>query len=313
MKRTITILTTTALLLSTLLIGGCGKDDAKVSVDETTEVQTTEEVTTEEATTAVVEVTTAEPETVFYEAVDEKSQDDPKYQAGMQKIYAFIEAYDELMAHDKNDVYKMMISAFLFNYSNTAREQYNFIESYFKDNGIVTKDGKNIDLTDLNIGVTYINSIIQTYFYNYVNNDTGYYDIFEWAKNQESWESINDFMEAGDGLFYLDQPMKASLFYGQFLSSNKNNINGAIIIYFENPGFDIPDICEITPIYYIGFEINDTQFWALFDENDNLLDINLFDHLNQDTENLEEVFPYIIDPLNGISYYDIYTGKSHID
>lgn len=311
MKRTITILTTTALLLSTLLIGGCGKDDAKVSVDETTEVQTTEEVTTEEATTAVVEVTTAEPETVFYEAVDEASQNDPKYQAGMQKIYDFIEAYDELMAHDKNDIYKMMISACFLDGSNTSNKYYKFIESYFKENNIVTKDGSNIDLSDVYGYMAHVNtiSIIQTYFYNYVNNNTGYYDIFEWVKNQDNWESITDFMTVDDGC-YTDSFMDACIWYGQYLYMNKDNIKGYAIYSYEDLE---SEICDIKPNYYIVFEINEVGFWALFDENDNLLNIYLFGHLNQFTENQEETYPYLIDPLSGISYYDIYTGKSHID
>lgn len=311
MKRTITILTTTALLLSTLLIGGCGKDDAKVSVDETTEVQTTEEVTTEEATTAVVEVTTAEPETVFYEAVDEKSQDDPKYQAGMQKIYAFIEAYDELMAHDENDIYKMMISACFLDGSNTSNKYYKFIESYFKENNIVTKDGSNIDLSDINGYMAHVNtiSIIQTYFYNYVNNNTGYYDIFEWVKNQDNWESITDFMTVDNGC-YADSFMDTCIWYGQYFYMNKDNIKGYAIYPSEDLEYEI---CDIKPNYYIVFEINEVGFWAFFDENDNLLNMYLFGHLNQFTEIQEETYPYLIDPLSGISMYDVYTGKVHID
>lgn len=195
---------------------------------------------------------------------------DTRFEDGMAKVMKLIDAYDDLIKN--GGACESFIQTDL-----ELLTDYAFVKLDLK-----TADGKS--LTGNNI--CYIAGAM--YYYNYVNKNTGFYDIDEWIKTQKNSLAIND-MALKD-------------------ISNGTTFDTDDVIMFEAPalikwfkqaksikGYDFTESDEYTisgikSSYIIKLNVDgDKTCTAVFDKDDNLLNIctsELFDENNYIPSNI---------------------------
>lgn len=283
MKKKIMLILTMTLLIMT--VGGCGNkntvseetvetetvESSTDEVEETTEYS--EEVTSTEESTEEVEVTesTEEKEEVNENDLDGDGYDDvtgwitPEAQEisiqGLDKIEKAMNAYTELL-----DQKKMVENAFVYFYETGD-------PTPFSDTGLITKDGCYTFT-----GKAFM-ATLQTYYYNYVNNNTGYYDFYEWFCDQESCEALESLWvgEEGrqeDGSLCLSTWMSGACYVLPYL--NEVTYDNIYIDYYDNQTYknDSWYVGSDRIAYALSIAINDElDAFAYFDEEGDLLDI----------------------------------------
>lgn len=271
-------------ILSITIIGCGNKNLTDVSVsnenietvessenEETTEYS--EEVTSTEESTEEVEVTesTEEKEEVNENDLDGDGYDDatgwitPEAQEisiqGLDKIEKAMNAYTELL-----DQKKMVENAFVYFYETGD-------PTPFSDTGLMTKDGCYTFT-----GKAFM-ATLQSYYYNYVNNNTGYYDFYEWFCNQESCEAIESLWvgEEGrqeDGSLCMGTWMDGTVYIMAYL--NEVGYDDIYIYYYDNQTYknDVWYVGSDRIAYALSIAINnEIVAFAYFDEEGDLLDI----------------------------------------
>ncbi|MDE6663778.1 MAG: hypothetical protein K2K46_10615 [Lachnospiraceae bacterium] len=277
------------ILMCTLLISalsGCGNSSQEtvetVTQSEETTVETvTETVATDTETTDTEAENTHETVTDNESAQEEDLSDTDEQEANeefteedaMHKLALLFNARNELYLQDDPAIYNLLIGAEHMN------------AGYGNDNSkmnINTSDGVPIDWDDeymadenaVNISDVR-NAVILNYFYNYVNVDQKYYDIYEYVKSHTSDEILHGDheyswfcgVENTNNLTMGSVPMSL-----QYLFQNIDNITAGEVIS--------GDECNIEVIgekveYEVPILINDEYIGAklLFDVDGNLLNI----------------------------------------
>lgn len=195
---------------------------------------------------------------------------DTRFEDGMKKVLKLIDAYDDLIKYGGECEYMMQTDLEML--SNLC----------FENIDVKTKDGKKFDdrLAWRAVGAMY--------YFNYVNNNTGYYDFETWIENQKDSNTI------GSMLF-------CHLKVGDFADTNDCLMfeAPALINWFKQAksikgyGFEETDRYSVTGekcAYIIKLDVDgDKTCTAVFAKNDALLNIvtsDLFDENNYIPSNL---------------------------
>lgn len=268
MKKLSTFLAAVVLVAS---IAGCGK--TQTPVPESTAAATVAESDAAASTVAseaepgekesLVESTaeaSAEESSAESAASEESdSLETKRYTEGMNKVNKLIEAYNVLLSQHKlvedeiqNDVEQLTDNSFN-------------LEVY-------TADGKNIQ-TKMGICGVAVN-----YYNNYVNNDTGYYDFETWISQQASNDELIKILNLPNGDTYDTNDLYLLEAAGVVCYLNQcNEINGLEVV--ETNEYEISGIISA---YAIPLNCDGAQqLTAVFDENDNLINICSHDGFDQ--------------------------------
>lgn len=168
--RTKNILTTMALVMTMSMIVGCGKETTEVTSDVPAVESSTQETT--ETTDAASEETSITLGYVKPDATSELTSQETEEFTGLTEDYAIEklikvhEAYDTLMSQNKTLEYC------------TQWCLENLSVGYVFE-GLKTADGQ--DLTENPYAFDSYMSIIQNYYYDYINNNGDYFDFYEYV------------------------------------------------------------------------------------------------------------------------------------
>lgn len=179
---------------------------------------------------------------------------DPRFEAGMAKVMKLIDAYDDLIKYGGECEYMMQTDLELL--TNLCFENIN----------VKTKDGNKFDdrLAWRAVGAMY--------YFNYVNNNTGYYDFETWIENQKDSNTIGsmlfchlkegDFADTNDCLMF-----EAPALINWFKQAD----------YIKGYGFEETDRYSVTGekcAYIIKLDVDgDKTCTAVFAKNNALLNI----------------------------------------
>lgn len=249
------------MLVTVMLLSGCGSSEVSNASD--TASQSSEVIEDNETPKGVEDVAaTATPEPTTTPAPTAEPTPKPtatpdpevvKFEEGMAKVYKVIDACNSIIENDV--MFELILLDDAINLTDNCL--------YFD---VITKDGKELPSNFEGY------NIIANYFYNYVNNDTGYYLLHNWTTEQESWESFNIMDEEGSTLKSL---MLEAAGISYWLSTCEK-IDG--INVEENNSYNISGI---NSSYIINLNCDGIDISAIFDEDGNLLNINTpddFDH-----------------------------------
>jgi hypothetical protein len=255
----------------------CGSNSEKAletiseTVSETVETQTTEETVREETT----------PEETKTQETQETAEETAIFdqQSAEAKFFKLFDAREDLFSNAIES-------------NNLPILDYYFLTETLSY--IIDKDSYNIQLKDGTqlVGGTTPNSYymipVLKYFYNYVNNDSGYYDIKEWLEAQTKEEMDTLRSEFFYSYTYTDSETNDFIMYEAvgtlkvFIENNIENVSvGELragdeceVIYLNSVTgeYEVSGI----PIYYelpilLNGEYSDAT--AVFDEEGNLLNI----------------------------------------
>ena len=263
-KRVVAITVSTMLLFA---LTACGKDketDSDSSTITVNVIESTVENTVEDTTNVNTETTAVE---TIEETTVESSSDgveigdnfnDNRLDEGMAKIYKGLQAYNDLVSHGGtlNEMLQDLTE-------NLEPEKYDLDHP-------VTKDGLPIQTA---MGVY---GAILNYYWNYINEDSGYYDIGEWIDNQENnadlfsniickWPKENDNTN--------DKCMLEFIGIMNFMNQCNQIVGTDVIEADENTPMQY-----LNPSYYIPLNCDgNTNFAAVFDSEGNLLNVCNFD------------------------------------
>lgn len=262
-KRVVTITVSTMLLFA---LTACGKDKAtdsgsstssiNVDVIESTVENTVEDTTnvnTETTAIETVEETTVESSSDGVEIGD--NFNDNRLDEGMAKIYKGLQAYNDLVSHGGtlNEMLQDLVE-------NLEEEKYDLDHP-------VTKDGLPIQ-TAMGVRGSLIN-----YYWSYINEDSGYYDIGEWISNQENDDSLfeNKICHWNSGVEVTTNDKCLVEFIGimNFMNQCDQIVGTDVIEADENTPMQY-----LNPSYYIPLNCDgNTYFIAVFDAGGNLLNV----------------------------------------
>ena len=258
MKRLLVATITTAMITTSIM--GCGKSEPEaVTPPDTTEASTvmsSEEVKEETAVENVVseqeenkEETTEPKEFVLTE------------ECAVEKLNSMYDALGDLLATNDNRIYAF---------------QYCLEEGYYSIPDIVTKDGivldENVSSVDDILDIYY--GTIGMYYYNYVNNNSGYYDLIDYVSSH----NIDELRVIDENRNTNYEVMtNAYLLTAIFSNDNKltvDNITDSITVdakYVNLEGLNSVDV-----VYQCDIIINDENsgIKAVFDKDGNLLNLN---------------------------------------
>lgn len=253
-----------AIVMSFLLLftfAACGKDktinsstaSSVVDTVESTIENTTEDIANVETETTVVET--------IEETIAESSNDgveigdnfnDNRLDEGIAKIYKGLQAYNDLVSHGGT------LNEMLQDLAENLEP-----EKYDLDNP-VTKDSLPIQ-TAMGVYGAIIN-----YYWSYINEDSGYYDIGEWISNQEDDAALfskNIFRWSGS--VTNDKCLMEFIGVMNFMNRCDQIIGTDIIEADENTPMQY-----LNPSYYIPLNCDgNTYFIAVFDTDGNLLNV----------------------------------------
>ncbi len=268
MKKLSTFLAAVVLLAS---IAGCGKTQtpvpestaaASVAESDAAASSVASEAESGEKESAVESTAEASAEESSAESAASEESDSletKRYTEGMNKVNKLIEAYNVLLSQHKL----------------VEDEIQNDTENLTVNSGqlaVYTMDGKPIQ-TQLGIYGVAVN-----YYNDYVNNGSEYYDFETWISQQADDAALMDIFKY-DGRqtwnpndFYLLEAVGVLCYLNQC-----NEINGLEVV--ETNEYEISGITSayVIPLNCDGNE----QLTAVFDENDNLINICSDDNFDQ--------------------------------
>lgn len=258
-KRVVAIAVSTMLLFA---LTACGKDKATdnnpstitVDVIESTVENTVEDTTNVNTETTVVETveeTTVESSSDGVEIGD--NFNDNRLDEGMAKIYKGLQAYNDLVSH--GGTLNEMLQDLTENLETVK---------YDLDHP-VTKDGLPIQSS---MGVY---GAILNYYWNYINEDSGYYDIGEWISNQENDDSLfsNKICNWEKDATTNDECLIEFIGVMNFMNQCDQIVGTDVIKADENTPMQY-----LNPSYYIPLNCDgNTYFIAVFDADGNLLNV----------------------------------------
>ena len=259
MKKKLVI---SVMLVMLLCMVGCGAETTDAEVETVTETvaETVEETIVEESEVVEVEETTEE-------VVVEISRED----MAMEKINKLKDAYYDLI--NSKDIVAVS-SQFFIELKGVPVESPDFLLEKAK-----TSNGHSSNSSCLYASTG-------SYYYDYVNNDNGIYDFSEWFAKYENIESIfADFFGTADVDYINSEIFKSDEETGyeteNFITMATAAANMPYMVSFDE--ITLGECVETTEykicgidsayIYPIYFDGKDIGSFAIFDANDNLLNI----------------------------------------
>jgi len=249
------------MLVTVMVLSGCGgkgTEDVNSSIAPSEEsivmAEVEEEVveSTEEVEEVVEESETTEAIEEVVEAVEDveiANPEEAKMEQGMEKVNLVIEAYNTIMASEDQFEKELIKTAW-----NLDDEWKNL------NNDIFTADSKTSESN------SQFYSILTNYFYNYVNNNTGYYNLKAWVEQQPNWESFNFVPES---ISNTNDFMMFEAFNVCPFMVTCDEVSGTELIYDDSYL-----VSDIKSSYIIKLKCDDyEQLVAVFDQDDNLINI----------------------------------------
>jgi len=212
-----------------------------------------EEVVVEESEQNLEEeVVEAEEPEIIEEVVEEPK--DTRMEDGVAKVYKVVDAYKDILEHDheldlslQNDVEKMLADTFYL-------EGYNF------------QNGK-----DFFYGYG-IYSTLMNYYYQYVNNDSGYFSIADWISQQPDEDTVIKMYIDGEPESTNDMMMFEAICVAKFLLECES-VEGKELI--ETTEYNVSGVQSA---YTITLNCDGNEdLVAVFDVDNNLLNIRTTD------------------------------------
>lgn len=268
-KRIFTTLMTITLIAG--LLTGCGATEQPAETAETTETvdETVEAPELAESAAEPTEAPTPEPTEEPTPEPTEEPVAEFTRDIAMEKVVNLFNARNELFKNGKVDTD--------LNFLVAAETLTGGIEL----TGVTTADGVNTDEEGCIKWAT-----IANYFYDYVNNNCGYYDLGEYLTSNTFEDIMNKYLN-GNGLGETDELMMYEVpGVLPYLLTNMDNMTfGELITCDEN--------CKINPVsgvevcYEMSLLINEEKcgVTAVFDESGNLLNLITVDEDGWSDEN----------------------------
>jgi len=271
MKKKILLMLMAVTMIGVCFVGGCGSKEEPIEetvvteevVEETTEDSVEVEVTVEEekeTTLGYIIEPMPEKEEVVEEVVEVESEEFTA-EKGFEKVLKLFDARQELLDHeDINSDLNFLYAV------ETLTRGISICE-------ISTSDGFSLDNFD-DFKSSYIKyAIVSNYFYDYVNNDSGYYNLGEYASSNTSEDILNKYWGGipADDADVEDLIMCETSSVIPYLLENMENLKiGELVVGDEctsNP------VSGIEVYYEIPLLINDENSGviAVFDKDCNFL------------------------------------------
>lgn len=277
------------ILVGTLVVNalsGCGS-----SSQETVETVAQTEATTLETSTTN---TDAETEGAFEDATNnesvqeeqaqndetidvetESSKEEFNEEQAFNKIAELFNARNELFAQGSLSV------DLNFLFGTQAEQKFNGLIIAYGDIPLITKDGIDCDnwSDGWENGPWVCVASTLNYFYNYVNNDTGYYSLEQYVQEHTSDEIYNELgigsRQNGVALSGCDTLMYSAVWTMEYLLKNIDTLEAGNLLVGDTITTEWTEVSGI-PVYYQLPLIVDggyTHLDALYDESGNLLNI----------------------------------------
>lgn len=184
---------------------------------------------------------------------------DTRLEDGVAKVHKLVEAYEALLAPDH-----------IFNNSIQYDLEHMTVISITEAYPVKTSDGNYVNTTWSCWGIGL------AYYDNYVNNNTGYYDLVDWVSKQPDNNSIlAPYFEENSQKYRILWSAVGECYYLSQVKSIKGTtvVEDTSWIFYPNhtSSYTIPLDCD-----------GDTGLTAIFDSAGNLLDIDVVDPENPD-------------------------------
>ena len=224
-------------------------------------------------------------ETIEDETKENESDVDDKNfteEEALEKVHKLMDAYHDLLASNDETTWNILDRC----------ERYD-------DVGYIvpkTKDGLELNWTEEELGLGSVASIVMgsNYYYNYVNNDTGYYDFTEYIESHSMDEILYEHMSQNyvqnirEGLISCD---KILMSHGLMLIPYMNQFEEITANKFVEGDACTFEAVNETKVYYELYLDLDGQYSglrALYDANGNMLNVTYTDDTNGLVEELDE-------------------------
>lgn len=259
MKRKLAMICIISTLAFSLTACGNSTDATTPATNETEEASTEEVATTEESAANITSTEKSTPEPVEKQTPEptEEPQNEFTKDIAEAKVAELFNARNELFANGKVDTdLNFLVAA-------------ETLTGGIKLTGITTADGINTD-DDPDIKI----AAICNYFYDYVNNNSGYYDLEEYLTSNASEDILNKYCRyLGNGGNTNNIIMEETPAIIPYLLENLDNLTFGDLISGEE--------CTATPVsdvevyYEMPILINEEKsgITAVFDEAGNLLNL----------------------------------------
>lgn len=288
------------ILVGTLVVSalsGCGNSSQEtvetVAQTETNTVETDAENTDTETEDALETTTDNESAQEEQEQNDETTDDESELaeeefneEQAFNKIAEMFNARNELFAQGSLSV------DLNFLFGTQAEQKFDGLIIAYGDIPLVTKD--DIDCDNWSEGwengpwvcvVTTLN-----YFYNYVNNDTGYYSLEQYVQEHTSDEIYNELgigsRQNGVALSGCDTLMYSAVWILEYLLNNLDSLEAGELLEGDAITTEWTEVSNIPVYYQLPLLINGeySHLDALYDKDGNLLNV-VYDEVAENDSN----------------------------